>query len=178
MTTRITPDWQRRRASFNHDWLKNQYMPALAKCLNLLDDRIEDPQFEQVFVTVVLPQWESHYTEVLHLLQSFQQEMSPRALVSQMGFCGNGQGEHWLAEVMHHIWLARYPVRQWVEQALARAHAADAAYKELQESLSGCSDVQSAEALRPLRDTLAAFRDRCQDLAKAVEQFPSEIKVT
>jgi len=169
--------WQRRRVAFNHDWLKNQYMPALAKCLNLLDDRIEDPQFEQVFVTNVLPQWEGHYDEAKQLAQDFEQDMSPRRFVERMDLGSSDYNGRWLADLMHHLWLARYPVREWVEQAEKKVQKTDRVYRELQESLAECKDVRSAEALRPFRKKFAAFRNHCQELATAIEQFPSEIKV-
>src|ERR1051326_4473635 len=72
--------WQKRRSSFNHDWLKNQFMPALAKWLNLLDNKIEDPDFERAFIASVLPKWEQHREEALRLPRDFEQEMSPRRL--------------------------------------------------------------------------------------------------
>lgn len=169
--------WQRRRAAYNHDWLKNQYMPALAKCLNLLDGRIEDPQFEQTFVQNVLPQWEARYQEATQLSQDFERDMSPRRIVEQMDVKSNGYDGMWLADLMHDLWLARYPVREWVEQAKEQAQKANRAYHQLQKALTECDDVQSAKALRPFRDEFAAFRDECQKLAEAIEQFPSEIKV-
>lgn len=153
-------------------------MPALAKCLNLLDGQIEDTQFELAFVPNVLPEWEAQYREVRQLLQSFEQDMSPRTLVYQMGFREDGQNEYWLASVMHQLWLARYPVRQWIEHGTVRARAADAAYLVLRKSLHGCHDLRLPESNHALRDTLATFRERCQELAQAIEQFPSEIKVT
>lgn len=170
-------EWQRRRTDFNHDWLKNQYIPALAKFQNLLDDRIEDPQFEQVFVVDVLPHWKDHYDEANQLPQDFEQEMSPRRFVERMDFGSSDYDGRWLADLMHHLWLARYPVREWVEQAEKQVQKTDRVYRELQESLAECDDVRSAEALRPFREEFAAFRDQCQELATAIEQFPSEIKV-
>jgi hypothetical protein len=171
-------EWQHRRATFNHDWLKNQYMPALAKCLNLLDDRVEDSQFEQGFATDVLPQWEAHYEEAIQLSRDFEQDMSPRRIVERMDLKSSGCDGAWLEDLMHHLWLARYPVQKWIDQAAKRVQEADEAYQQLQEALVECDDVRSAEALRPLRDEFAAFRDCCQKLARAIEQFPSEIKVT
>ena len=81
MTSLRTPVWQKRRSEFNHDWLKNRFIPALAKWLNLLDDRIEDLSFEHTFVETVLPQWEDHREEALALPRDFEQEMSPRTLL-------------------------------------------------------------------------------------------------
>jgi hypothetical protein len=173
----MVSEWQRRRAVFNHDWLKNQYMPALAKFLNLLNDQIEDPQFEQTFVMDVLPKWEGHYDQAKQLPQDFEQEMSPRRFVERVDFGSSDYDGRRLADLMHHLWLARYPIQEWVEQAKEQVRKTDRAYRELQESLAECDDVRSAEALRPFREEFAAFRDQCQELATTIEQFPSEIKV-
>jgi len=177
MKTHLTSDWQLRRVYFNHDWLKNKYLPALEKCLNLLDARIEDPQFERTFVANLLPQWDRHYDEAVLLPKEFELSMSPRRLVNSMDFRSSGCDEKWLEDLMHRLWLARYPVKEWVHRASKQVQEANSAYQQLQEVLAECDDVQSAEALRPFRDEFAAFRNRCQELATAIEQFPSEIKV-
>src|SRR5207248_1082717 len=74
--------WQRRRSAFNHDWLKNQYLTALASWINLLDSRggYRDAAFESVFVPEILPQWELSREEALSLARTFDWEMSARQL--------------------------------------------------------------------------------------------------
>src|ERR687885_736280 len=68
----MTLSWQKRRTSFNHDWLKNQYMPALAKCINIVDGKIEDRAFELNFYNLVLRQWKRHEVELSTLLDDFK----------------------------------------------------------------------------------------------------------
>jgi hypothetical protein len=111
--------------------------------------------------------------EVLDLLHDFEQQMSPRTLVPS-GPPGTG----WLAELAHRLWLARYPVRRWVAEAVAQAEQAEGAYRRLREQLRRLPDTGSAGALRPLRAEFAAFRDACQLLARSLEVFPSDVRVT
>src|ERR1044072_7135922 len=129
MRARMRNRWQKRRNTFNHDWLKNQYMPALARYLNLLDGLIEDDEFAQSFVSQILPEWESHREEAANLIKSFECEMSPQRLLecSPLSRCDE-HTKRWLGNLMHALWLKRYPVAQWVTDAMHAVENADAAY--------------------------------------------------
>ena len=170
--------WQKRRAAFNHDWLENQYLPALAKWMNLLDGRVEDVQVEHNFVPDVLVQWEGRREEALALPDDFEEQMSPRQLFEEepLLHC-DAETKDWLGDLVHQLWLTRYPVKECISQASEQARETDRAYQQLQEALTKCDNVRSAEALHPFRDEFATFRDQCQGLAEAIEQFSSEIKV-
>ena len=170
----IITNWQKRRAQFNHDWLKNQFMPALDKWLNLLDDKIEDPNFERSFTLSVLPEWHSHRDEALAIVSDFEQQMSPQSLFEREPLSRSDEDtKKWLGELVHHLWLERYPVKEWITNASAAVENADTAYTQLQQQLQQCSNIQSAQVLRPFREQFAEFRKNCQDLARAIEQFPT-----
>jgi hypothetical protein len=164
--------WLKRRSALSHDWLKNQYMSALGKFLNLLDDEIEDPEFERLFVPGTLPEWESRVTEVVVLIADFERCMSPRALldVPPLSACGEDV-RRWLGQLVHGLWLGRCAVRESVASALDAAAAADAAYRRLRRALPAGASCESAEELRPLRTQFADFRKRCQLLGAALEQL-------
>ena len=178
MPARIGTTWQKARSAFNHDWLKNQYMPALAKYLNLIDDQIEDNEFERLFVSKVLPEWETHREEAIALARSFEQEMSPRSLFNQtsLSFCDEDT-KRWLGSLIHELWSKRYPVKQWVENAMSAAERTEEAYQKLQASLRNCRDTSSAAELRPLRPQILALRTQCQALANAISILPGEPRV-
>ena len=144
MTCSATAPWQKRRTAFNHDWLKNRFLPALAKWINLLDDRLEDLAFQQSFVATVLPQWEGHRAEASALPRNFAVQMSPRSLLG-------ARRDTWLGLLVHFLWLNRYPVFRWVQAATARANEAEEAYQRLRARLATCADTTSAAALWPLR---------------------------
>lgn len=175
----MKPCWQKRRSEFNHDWLKNRFMSALASWINLLDDRIEDAALEDSFVTFTLSEWEFHRQEAVALPGDFEREMSPSSLfdLQPLSQCDNNT-KQWLGELAHYLWLTRNPVDEWVANATERAKDVDAVYTRLQAALKDCTDVRSAEALRPLRNRFVEFRERCQELARAIEKFPSEVKAT
>jgi len=173
----ITTKWQKRRAEFNHDWIKNVYLIRMDEFLNLLDDKIENHELEKSFVSDSLKSWENHAIEAEELFVDFEIEMSPRAFFEHppLSECDDSRKE-WLAELVHQLWLARYPVKEWVSNASMRAKDVEKVYKGLLKELEDCKDIQSAEALRPFRPFFARFRDRCQDLATAIEQFHREVE--
>jgi hypothetical protein len=175
MTTR---EWQRRRAEFNHDWLKNQYLQDLGRWNRLLADEIDDPRFERRFVAEVLPTWEKQERVVTALVREFEGEMSPRVLFerSPLSDC-NSSTQNWLPDLMHSLWLARYPVRAWLSNARRILEDACIAYSTLCSNLATYPDRRSVEKLRPLRPDFERFRSACHDLASAIEKFPDRILV-
>lgn len=179
MQTVVTSLWQKRRSKFSHDWLKNQFTPALAKFLNLLDDKIEDAKFERSFVALVLPEWESYREEASALALDFHEEMSPKRLFHQLPLsrCDEHTRE-WLGDLAHNLWLVRYSVDQWGSDASAQAANTDLSYVRLREAMQNCTDVKSAPALRQFRHYFVEFRKCCLDLAVAMEKLPGEMRVT
>jgi hypothetical protein len=174
----LITSWQKRRNAFNHDWLKNQFMPALAKFINLLGDRIEDHDFEVSFITQILPSWDSNWREALLLAQDFERGMSPRQMFDYLPLarCAE-ENKRWLHSLAHSLWLVRYPVREWVADTTIAAEEANSAYNRLQVALKKCDNIRSAEAIRPFREQFSDFRSRCQELATALSKFPNDVKV-
>jgi hypothetical protein len=170
--------WQKRRSEFNHDWLKNQYMPTLATWINLLDGRIEDFEYEDTFVANALPQWELHRGEASALAEDFEQLMSPRQLFSYapLSHCDEDT-KQWLGDLTHALWLSRCPVKQLMGTTLEAIESVNEAYKQIQEALRSCPDTKSARALRVYRMQFSNLRERCQDLADAISAFPREIVI-
>jgi hypothetical protein len=175
----MTPEWQKRRTAFNHDWFKSQFIPPLARFINLLDGHIEDIEFGRSFVRCILPQWEAHSQEAFALPADFECQMSPQCLFDHppLSRCEAGLKGR-LKRLVHLLWLARYPVRQWVTDATACAEEVDATYHRLQKTLQSCENLGDASALKPFREQFAEFRKQCLALAKAIEKFPGEVYVT
>jgi hypothetical protein len=171
----MVSQWQRRRSEFNHDWLKNRYLTAISKWMNVLDGHIEDPVFETIFLRQILPQWEDRVGNVRELIGTFEFEMSPARLLDQEPLCAlSGEHKQWLADALHRLWMARRPVRQRVEEAFAAIEGADSAYRVLVQRIE--TRTQAA-GLIPTRDAFAAFGARCRILARCIEVFPSTVEV-
>jgi len=170
--------WLKRRTQFNHNWLVNQFIPALARFLNLLDGRTTDPEFERSFVGRVLPAWELHRKEALALAQSFEREMSPQARFDRppLARCNDATKE-WLGRLVHELWLVRYPVSQWTFDASDAIRRVDNAYDNLTYALESCANIRSTETLRPLRGLFSDFHQSCQRLADIFSNCPTEVNV-
>jgi hypothetical protein len=172
-------EWQIRRNRFNHDWLKNQYILALANFLNILDGQVENAEIESLFVAEILPEWESHRAEAFTLPKDFERDMSPRRKFDHppLARCDEETRE-WLSILMHKLWLSRYPINSWIEAAMNCAQTTDAKYKIINVELGKCSDKGSAEALRPYRELFIEFSKALLNLAKSIEKFPNRIMIT
>jgi hypothetical protein len=174
----MTQPWQKRRSQFNHDWLKNQYMPALAKNLNLLDDLIEDDEFAQSFVSHVLPAWEKHRGEAIDLAGTFESEMSPRALFASSPLCNcTEETKGWLGSLVHMLWLKRYPISEWVAEAAQAVEQTDAAYQRLREAFQDNHSFAGGEPSPKSKEQFVEFRRNCQLMANAISKFPGDVNV-
>lgn len=175
----MTLSWQRRRVDLNHDWLKNKYLPALGKFQNLLHNYIEDEAYRDDFMSEILPEWEFHRVEARDLVKTFKLEMSPRVLIDDEPFSRlDDDVGIWLKELVHNLWLTRYPVTQWMEEAFRCINDVDEAYEKVIKVIKECPDIHSVIPLKPLRSLLEEYSNFCRKLAKAFEKFPSRILFT
>ena len=172
------PPWQRRRTAFNHDWLKNQLCVTLGKAVNVLAGRINDPAFLESFPGEVLADWAAHRSEALALPASFEHDMSPRALfevppLNRLPASVRG----WLPDVVHALWRQRYHVETMVDTALRAARSADEAFRDLAVAAEPGRLVDSGASCERRLPSTREVRARCEDLARAIERFPSGVRV-
>jgi hypothetical protein len=170
-------DWQSRRNRFNHDWLKNRFLLALGKLINVLDDRIEDDEFLASFVGGGIKVWEAEYPEVLALIECFSAKMSPKVLFDRPPMSLWPKEKTWLPTVVDVMWRNRVRADELVQSARESATSANEAYLRLRSEWGAESDRMSVERLRQSRVRVVAFRDDCQELARAIEKFPNRILV-
>ena len=169
--------WQKRRSDFNHDWLKNQYIPKLGTWMNILDEEIEDDDFQKMFITSVLPEWERLKDEALSLTMDFEDDMSPKVLFNEAPLsCCDDHTKKWLGDMVHMMWLERYSVNDLVSEAKELIIATTVAYENLLKAVSACDD-QNLESLRLFRQPFAELLSSCRSLSKCFEKFPSEVNV-
>ncbi len=174
----MATSWQRRRSEWNHDWLKNQYLPALAKWCRILDEEVIDANFEHRFIRDVLPAWEERCSPAMSLLNSFENDMSPRANMASCWFGHFGsESLNWMGDVVHALWKSRHPVSSWTEEAISCLKQADEVYTSLQAEIATEHQHDCAAALRPFRARFEAFREACVALGRAIEEFPSRVLV-
>lgn len=172
---KMTSAWQTRRSRFNHDWLKNRFLPALGKYMNIQRELVEDPGFELDFVRQIMPQWPPRSQEAQGLLGTFATEMSPRIVLSEPVFRYLDEPtRQWLGPLIDELWLNRYPIREWEQRAQTALLRADRQYGAVLKIFEKNSFYEEKQLLL---DAAGLFFDSCQEVARAIEQFPSSILV-
>lgn len=170
--------WQKGRASFNHDWLKNHYLLALDTFINVLDDLVENDALLNEYVSSLLPEWEERRAEIVGLIDEFALCMSPRTLflTRPLVNCPPMDREY-LGALVDTLWRNRRPVERIADDVRSAIGVVDAAYRELRQRVSLSSDTRSLSALRESRSTFGTFRYACLRLAQAVEVLPGTLEI-
>ena len=168
-------NWQKRRSALNHDWLKNQFMPAFAKFINVIDGRVIDPGFLPLFLASLCADWESHRRELAALIQSFEDAMSPKNFFDQPPLKVCTGFTNWLPQLTHELWATRQSARESTAGAREHLESADQAYSEVRLYLERTGPTVTISDLIPGRPHFVEFRFRCQVLGNSLSKFPSEI---
>jgi len=174
----MTPYWQTRRSSFNHDWLKNKYLNRLTGFLERL--KTPDPDIVRLarFIEEDFPEWEMRRDEILNLVASFEEEMSPRSLFEQgqLNQCDENT-KRWLLELVHTLWMVRYPVKEWVITTREAIQIANDKYDHIAKKLKG-QKVGLPGNLKSLLTFFLEFKGACERLSKTISYFPHEVLTT
>ena len=172
-----TEDWQHNRSRLNHDWLKNRFLNRLDGILALQSSAGADTRQWLGVLSQTLAEWDKRAREIAELIDSFEEEMSPRALLAAPPLCLLApEVRDGLGQVLHDLWRARLPIRARVASALAALGDADARHGELHRLATG-SDVSGASGAAELRGAIEAFRDACRRLGEAIGTLPHEILI-
>lgn len=169
-------DWQRRRSDFNHQWLKNRFLSALDAAEQVIRGRIRAAAYWQEFIKADLPEWQERREDLNLLLEDFEIEMSPRRLFDcpPLSECAS-PGRDVLAELMHELWLARYPIASWLKKANGAASRANIHFERLRKI---APMDEAGKVPSEFVSEFEEFRAACRTLSKAIEKFPDRILVT
>ncbi len=72
-------NWETKRARFNHDRLKNQFIQSIIRLIRVLQGRIVDKDFIENFVQNILSRWNELESEALELLNMIEKQPIPVA---------------------------------------------------------------------------------------------------
>ena len=89
----------------------------------------------------------------------------------------NEETKSWLPDLVHKRWLLRWRVESLVAEAEQAVETAQNAYELLRAKLKSISCVTSVKFLLGLKPEFQAFYEACDALGKAIEKFPSTVKV-
>ena len=171
----MTSDWQSRRSVFNHDWLKNTYLNRVAGAASRCSGT--SPSWEQIarFCQSDLPAWEAHADEAGWLIESVEEQMSPRQLLSVEPLSAVPENSReWLGEVAHGMWVGRTGVH------MKRDVAADALVR-MQEAYglaaTSWGDLLDKRDVNGLRRLIEALAKAVEELSVVIHRFPRRIEV-
>ena len=171
-------EWQSKRNRFNHDWLKNHYLLALSKLLNILDDRIEDTDFVSEYLNGGFQIWEREHSEALALVEQFAASMSPSVLFTRTPYSNLLNQLSCLPALTDALWRSKYRIDELVADARDAAVAANKDYLLIVAILKEKSATDATVGQdRELRELFASFRSHCSALAEAIELLPNRILI-
>lgn len=170
--------WQRECHELNHDWLKNTYIPALAKWQNILDDKVEDSYFTQTFLTYIFPSWELHRDKAFDLLANYHKSMTPKNLFSEPPLSYiDGDTKEWLGNLVHYLWLARMSVGEIIDGMSLLVKCIDQSYSEIKKALNNLYDIENIIEHKKLKQLFVEMLLQLRSLFNAFDKLRGEVKV-
>ena len=182
MCPTLISSWQNRRSAFNHDWLKNKYLNRLIAFIERLKISNSDLSRLYRFLEDDFPEWKKQRSEIQNLLEIFEMEMSPKSLFKKepLNRCDN-ETIIWLGQLIHALWLTRYPIKEWIYAAQDAFRNVNDQYnnivKVLKSEKLGCESEDYRATLKPLISHFLQFKKACEELSHAVGMFPHQILV-
>jgi hypothetical protein len=171
-------EWQRKRAEFNHDWLKIRYINALQSFLSRLRRRdLQNTKHLYEFLEQDFPAWGKYSKAAWWLVHQFENEMSPARLFDTPPLNGCPQEmKLWLAPLVHSLWLQRINVRGIVSSASALIKNIDHEFASLSKGLPG-SDDRYVLKLREMFPEWESYTKLCLQLSQRLSLFPRKIEI-
>ena len=182
MCSTLISSWQNRRSAFNHDWLKNKYLNRLDAFLERLNMPDSDSLRLSRFLTDDFSEWKKQQSEIESLLETFEPEMSPKSLFKKepLNRCDH-ETITWLSQLIHGLWLARYPIKEWIHAAQNAFCNVNDQYNNIVEVLKSkkldCESEDYQTALKLLIPHFLQFKKVCEELSQTIGMFPHQILV-
>ena len=182
MCSTLISSWQNRRSAFNHDWLKNKYLNRLNAFLERLNMPDSEPMRLFRFLNDDFPEWKKQQSKVEDLLETFEAEMSPKSLFKKepLNHCDN-ETKIWLGQLIHALWLTRYPVKEWIHAGQNAFCNVNDQYNNIVKILKSkkldCESEDYQIALKSLIPDFLQFKKACEELSRAIGMFPHQVLV-
>jgi len=170
-------EWQWRRSEFNHDWLGNQFLPALAKCHRILSGEVEDMEFTPRFVQYVLPQWSVRVPDLVALLDNYEIAMSPSILVDQRRIGNRKEAYAWIAKDLHSLWKLRCSVDKKLSEAKRRLIEANTAFERIDVENLRCTNTSASTVSPYLIEQLQSYRSSCMALSDSIHALERGVQL-
>ena len=116
------------------------------------------------------------------LLETFETEMSPKSLFKKepLNHCDN-ETRIWLGQLIHALWLARYPVKEWIHAGQNAFRNVNDQYNDIAKVMKSkklnCESENCRTALNSLIPHFLQFKKACEELSQTIGMFPHQILV-
>lgn len=169
--------WQQQRARLNHDWLKNQWIPALSKFVRLIQGEVIDDSGFDSFYKCLQEEFPIKIQRIDLLVQQFTIDMSPRRLFERLPLliCDD-ETRSVVGDLVHELWMVRMNVAENIDSAASAVKRAQCAGRRLFKQLS------NEKATGPLYNDeiiglTKSLQECCADLSAKISLFPAKIVV-
>ncbi len=170
MMNSFEPSWQKSRKRWNHDWLKNRWIPAISAYCRVLAGEVIDDSSTMSIYSRLNDDFLPGCTEVRGIINRFRQEMSPRLLFqfAPLSHCDT-ETLRWLPEVTEQLWLSKYGVDQITRAAAFQLEQTETAARDL---LQAIREGQRSDSVVSLSQKLL---NACVSLSEGLSAFPDQI---
>ena len=165
-------EWQIRRNKFNHDWLKNKFLNSFNDFIEQLQKRNPDIVRMSEFLVEEFPAWKSQRQDAEWIVQSFEDGMSPRRLLSCAPLSGcDVETREWLGHLVHGLWLSRYPVKEKAKESQESLASVNELYEKIVCELEQSSPIKLTQLIA-LHLQFCELRETYGNLSKSLSNLP------
>lgn len=154
--------WQRRRAEFSHDWLRNRFLPRLHARLALARAGVHAHPLTMKSLDDGIREWPDRGSEALQLADTFDMMMSPSRWVENLVPVLGSDVAAFVRCTTEEAWRTRHRIDARIGEIRLRHSEADRCYGEW---------VRRPSSIKALRD----MARQCEQLAQALSKLPSRI---
>ena len=165
-------EWQIRRNKFNHDWLKNKFLNSFNDFIAQLQKRKPDLTRVSEFLAEDFPAWKSHQQDAEWIVQSFEDSMSPRRLLSRspLNRCGN-ETQEWLGNLIHELWIFRNSVKEKAKESQDALISVNELYEKIVSELEQSRPIGLTKLIA-LSPQFCELKGTYESLSKTLSNLP------
>ncbi len=151
-------EWERRRAMLSHDTLKNQFCPAISKLRNILDGKVDDPEYTRVFLDELPYKLSVIDREIDWLIKHATELLSPKQLFDIHPLVSvDSDTKEWLPIVAYELWAARTDLEVNLRMATDLLGSVRVAATKLAKHAVGKSSVSDVLAANSMANRVQAL---------------------
>ena len=164
--------WQARRNKFNHDWLKNKFLNSFDDFIvELGESRLDITRLSE-FLEKDFVAWESRQQDAQWIVESFEDSMSPRRLLEALPLNHCDDETHvWLGNLVHGLWLTRYPVKHKIKESQDALAAVNKMYEKITRELEQSRPIELTKLIA-LLPQFSELKETYQTLSKTLSNLP------